>query len=68
MRHELQTERFYLARFYSEALEANGCAPLHIPLIPDPEYVESIVERLDGILRSIGVPPEQIHFERFALI
>jgi putative glutamine amidotransferase len=50
MRHELQTERFYLARFYGEALEANGCAPLHIPLIPDPEYVESIVGRLDGIL------------------
>jgi putative glutamine amidotransferase len=50
MRQELQTERFYLARYYSEAVEAVGCAPVHIPLIPDPSYIESIVGRLDGIL------------------
>jgi predicted ferric reductase len=28
----------------------------------------SMMARLDGILRTIGVPAEQIHFERFALI
>lgn len=28
----------------------------------------SMMARLDGILRTVGVPPEQIHFERFALI
>src|SRR5207248_100489 len=50
MRQELQTERFYLARFYSEAVEAAGGAPMHIPLIPDASFVETIVERLDGIL------------------
>src|SRR5438045_4513243 len=50
MRQELQTERFYLARFYSEAVEAAGGAPVHIPLIPDASFVETIVERLDGIL------------------
>ena len=50
MRWELQTERFYLGRFYSEAVEAAGCTPVHIPLIPNPLYLESIVERLDGIL------------------
>lgn len=50
MRVELQTERFYLARYYSEAVEAAGCVPVHIPLIPEPSYVESIVERLDGLL------------------
>ncbi|HST51415.1 MAG TPA: gamma-glutamyl-gamma-aminobutyrate hydrolase family protein [Pyrinomonadaceae bacterium] len=50
MRVELQTGRFYLARYYSEAVEAVGCAPLHIPLIPNPSYIEAIVERLDGIL------------------
>ena len=44
-------------------------------LVPDVESRDvficgpaSMMERLDGILRSIGVPPEQIHFERFALI
>src|ERR671926_363251 len=50
MRQELQTQRFYLARFYSEAVEAAGGAPLHIPLIPEPSFIETIVARLDGVL------------------
>jgi putative glutamine amidotransferase len=50
MRIELATNRFYLARYYSEALEAAGGAPVHISLIPDSEYIDSVVEGLDGIL------------------
>lgn len=50
MRHELVTERFYLARFYSEALAAAGGVPVHVSLIPDTAYVEEIVSRLDGLL------------------
>jgi putative glutamine amidotransferase len=50
MRHELETERFYLARFYGEAVEAAGGTPVHISLIPRREYVSAIVERLDGVL------------------
>jgi putative glutamine amidotransferase len=50
MRQELSTERFYLARFYSEAVEAAGGAPLHIPLIPDSKYLEAVVDRLDAVL------------------
>jgi putative glutamine amidotransferase len=50
MRHELETERFYLARFYSEAVEAAGGAPLLIPLIPNPEYLEEVVGGLDAVL------------------
>jgi putative glutamine amidotransferase len=50
MRHELETERFYLARFYSEAVEAAGGAPVQIPLIPEPEYIEDVVGRLDAVL------------------
>ena len=50
MRHELETERFYLARFYSEAVAAAGGVPLHISLIPDAEVVGEIVARLDGVL------------------
>jgi putative glutamine amidotransferase len=49
-RHELESERFYLARFYSEAVEAAGGAPLHIPLIPVASYLEEVVGRLDGLL------------------
>ena len=50
MRIELATNRFYLARHYSEAVEAAGGAPVHISLIPNSEYIDSVVEGLDGIL------------------
>ncbi len=50
MRIELATNRFYLARHYSEAVEAAGGAPVHLSLIPNSEYVDSVVEGLDGIL------------------
>jgi len=50
MRIDYPTERFYLARHYSEAVEAAGGAPVHISLIPSAEYVEAVVEGLDGIL------------------
>jgi putative glutamine amidotransferase len=50
MRIELPTDRFYLSRHYSEAVEAAGGAPVHISLIPKAEYVETIVDGLDGIL------------------
>jgi len=50
MRIELATNRFYLSRFYSEAVEAAGGAPVHISLIPKAEYVDAVVDGLDGIL------------------
>jgi len=50
MRIELSTDRFYLSRFYSEAVEAAGGAPVHISLIPKPAYVDAVVDGLDGIL------------------
>ena len=50
MRLELETNRFYLSRHYSEAVEAAGGAPIHISLISQPEYIESIVDGLDGVL------------------
>lgn len=50
MRHELETERFYLARQYGEAVAAAGGVPVHIPLIPDRELIGAFVERLDGVL------------------
>ena len=49
-RIEHTTNRFYLARHYSEAVEAAGGAPVHISLIPNSDYIDSVVEGLDGIL------------------
>src|ERR1043165_2433467 len=50
MRIESETDRFYLARHYSEAVEAAGGAPVHISLIPKRDYISSLMEGLDGIL------------------
>ena len=50
MRIELETDRFYLSRHYSEAVQASGGAPVHIPLIPDADFIRAAVEGLDGIL------------------
>jgi putative glutamine amidotransferase len=50
MRLELSTERFYLGRHYSEAVESAGAVPVHISLIPKPEYISAVMDSLDGIL------------------
>jgi putative glutamine amidotransferase len=50
MRHELKTERFYLARQYGDAVAAAGGVPVHISLIPDAELIAAFVGRLDGVL------------------
>ena len=50
MRIDHPTERFYLSRHYSEAVDAAGGVPIHISLIPNFDYVESVVDGLDGIL------------------
>src|SRR5947209_8297528 len=50
MRIELETDRFYLARHYSEAVEAAVGAPVHISLIPRRDYIKALMEGLDGIL------------------
>ncbi|HEX6044287.1 MAG TPA: gamma-glutamyl-gamma-aminobutyrate hydrolase family protein, partial [Pyrinomonadaceae bacterium] len=50
MRIDHPTDRFYLSRHYSEAVEAAGGAPIHISLIPKADYVDAVVDGLDGIL------------------
>lgn len=50
MRIELETDRFYLARFYSEAVEAAGGVPLHISLIPRADYIQEALDNVDGVL------------------
>ena len=50
MRLELETDRFYLGRHYSEAVEGAGGLPVHLPLIPNADYIASIMAGLDGLL------------------
>ena len=50
MRLELQTDRFYLSRHYSEAIEAAGGVPVHISLIPKEDYIAAVMAELDGVL------------------
>ena len=50
MRLELPTDRFYLGRDYSEAVEAAGGIPVHIALIPKPDHISAIMDDLDGVL------------------
>jgi putative glutamine amidotransferase len=50
MRLELTTDRFYLGRHYSEAVEAAGGLPVHLPLIPKAEYIEAVMSEIDGLL------------------
>ena len=50
MRLDLEKNRFYLGRDYSEVLEFLGATPVHISLIPDKEYIADVLNFLDGIL------------------
>lgn len=50
MRLELETRRFFLGRDYSEAVEAAGGVPVHLPLIPKAEYVAEALAGVDGVL------------------
>jgi len=50
MRLELTTDRFYLGRDYSEAVEAAGGLPVHIPLIPNSDFIRGVMSQMDGLL------------------
>jgi putative glutamine amidotransferase len=50
MRIELETNRFYLSRYYNEAVEAAGGLPVNIPLIPHADYIAGVMDSVDGVL------------------
>lgn len=50
MRLELESDRFYLSRHYSEAVAAAGGIPVHISLIPRRDYISTVMNQLDGVL------------------
>lgn len=49
-RYDVDHERFYLARYYAEAVAAAGGIPFHLPLIPQSEYLANVMRELDGLL------------------
>src|SRR5687767_12291570 len=50
MRLELETNRFYLGRDYSEALAGLSAIPFHLSLIPNREYIREALKNIDGVL------------------
>lgn len=50
MRLESETNRFYLGRDYSEAVESAGGVPVHIPLIARADYIGALMRDMDGVL------------------
>jgi putative glutamine amidotransferase len=52
MRYDWDQDFFYLRETYAEAVYGAGGAPVYIPLFPEAEYLEPLVERLDGIVLS----------------
>ena len=50
MRVEIETNRFYLGRDYTEAIEGLGGIPFHISLIPNQNYIAEILRIVDGVL------------------
>jgi len=54
-RFNWETSYFELRETYSEAIYAAGGTPLILPLIPEPDYIETIIEKLDAICLSGAV-------------
>ncbi len=50
MRLDIEKNRFYLGRDYSEVLEQLGANPIHISLISDEGYITDVINSLDGVL------------------
>lgn len=49
-RLDLEAGNFYLRRQYAEALYQCGATPVHVPLIPEPDYISDLMDRCEGIV------------------
>jgi putative glutamine amidotransferase len=54
-RYNWNTSYYELRETYSEAIYAAGGAPLLLPLIPEPDYIESVMAHVDGVCLSGAV-------------
>lgn len=54
-RYNWNTNYYEVRETYAEAIYAQGGTPLLLPLIPEQEYIESVMERIDAICLSGAV-------------
>jgi putative glutamine amidotransferase len=54
-RYNWETSYYELRETYSEAIYAAGGTPVLIPLIPEPDYIDSIIAHLDAVCLSGAV-------------
>jgi putative glutamine amidotransferase len=54
-RFNWETSYYELRETYAEAIYAAGGSPILIPLIPEPEYIDSVVNHFDAICTSGAV-------------
>lgn len=54
-RYNWNTNYFELRETYSQAIYAAGGTPLLIPLIPEPDFIDTIIERFDAVCLSGAV-------------
>jgi putative glutamine amidotransferase len=52
MRLNFKEDNFYLRRYYGEAVYHAGGTPVYIPLIPESDFIDSLINKLDGVLLS----------------
>jgi len=48
-RYNWNTNYYELRETYAEALYAAGGTPVQLPLIPEPAYIECVMDHLDAI-------------------
>ncbi|MBL8152124.1 MAG: gamma-glutamyl-gamma-aminobutyrate hydrolase family protein, partial [Blastocatellia bacterium] len=49
-RLDYKEDIFYLRRYYGEAVYHAGGVPVYIPLIPEQDYIDQLVSKLDGVI------------------
>ncbi len=54
-RYNWETNYFELRETYAEAIYAAGGTPILLPLIPEPQFIDAIVDKLDAICLSGAV-------------
>jgi putative glutamine amidotransferase len=52
MRYDWRHEYFYLRQTYAEAVYGEGGLPIYIPLFPEREFLDPLVDRLEGVVLS----------------
>jgi putative glutamine amidotransferase len=52
LRYDWDHQFFYLRQTYAEAVYGAGGMPVYIPLIPERDYLEPLIDRLDGVMLS----------------